>query len=65
MASPEPLDLRATLARIDRDRAETEKLLAETRSAEALKLSLDRWLAPLIALATLVGAIGISRLFGH
>lgn len=62
------LDLRAELARIDRDRAETRKLQAETNKfvaeqqklmAEAAKLRRDWWLAPVLAVMTAVGgAIG-------
>jgi hypothetical protein len=53
------LDLRAVLARIDRDLAESDKLRAEQRklTAEALKLTRDRWLAPLLAIAAVIGGI--------
>jgi membrane protein involved in colicin uptake len=88
------LDIRAEIARIDRDRAETAKLSEEARkfaaeqakfsaeqaklsaeqikfateqaklsaeqiklSAEARKLDRDRWLAPALAIAGLLGGI--------
>ena len=53
------LDLRAVLARIDRDLDESDKLRAEQRklTAEALKLTRDRWLAPLLAIAAVIGGI--------
>ena len=40
------LDLRAEIARIDRDRAEAEKFAAEQRKliSESRKLDRDRWL---------------------
>ncbi len=76
----DPLDLRAEIARIDRDRAETQKLQAETNKfvaeqqrlmaeslklaaeqsklqAEARKLERDRWLAPALAIAAVVGGL--------
>lgn len=60
------LDLRAEIARIDRDRAESQKLQEEVRkfvaeqhklSAEAAKLQRDRWLAPFVLTATLIGSL--------
>lgn len=58
-ATPDPLDMRATLAQIDRDRAEALKFAAEQRklSAEAAKLDRDRWLAPAVAVAALLGGV--------
>jgi hypothetical protein len=52
-----PLDMRAILARIDRDLAESDELRAETRKfvAEANKMTWDRWLAPIVVI---VGGIG-------
>lgn len=63
----EQLDLRSELARIDRDQAEIHKLTAEAMKllAERNKLRMDRWIAPVIALATLIGALGITRWLGH
>lgn len=64
-------DYRERLARIDKDRAETDKLNAETRKllVEQTKLIAEtrkyRWIDPLLALATLIAALGISRVFGH
>jgi Tfp pilus assembly protein PilN len=60
------LDLREQIARIDRDQAEVHKLMAETRkfsteqqklSAEAAKLDRDRWLAPALAIAAVIGGL--------
>jgi hypothetical protein len=59
-------DLRAALARIDRDLAESAKLreesnkfIAEQRKliAEAQKLTWDRWLAPWLTIAALLAGI--------
>ncbi|WP_428484905.1 hypothetical protein [Rhodopila sp.] len=59
-----PLDIQAVKARIDRDlaessklRGETEKFVAEQRKlmAEAMKLDRDRWLAPALAVVTVIG----------
>jgi hypothetical protein len=70
-------DIRAQLARIDRDLAEAAKfneergkLLAEARelNAEARKIDRDRWRAPLAVAATAGGLLGvasfIARLMG-
>ena len=56
------LDLRAEIARIDRDRAEAEKFAAEQRKliAESRKLDRDRWLAPLVLAASLLGGIIVT-----
>jgi hypothetical protein len=60
------LDLRAVIAKIDRDRAETQKLqqasekfVAEQRklTAKSLKLARDRWLAPWLAVVGLIGGL--------
>lgn len=69
------LDLREQIVRIDRAIAETHKLQAESDKfhAETLKLGRDRWLAPFIAIATLVAAItgavagfaALFRVYGH
>jgi hypothetical protein len=59
------LDIRAEIARIDRERAETAKLTKEAQKfiaehdklmAEGRKLDRERWLAPLTAGATLLAA---------
>lgn len=57
--TPDPIDLRAVLARIDRDLAESDKLRAEQRklTAEAQKLTWDRWLAPALAIAAVIGGL--------
>jgi hypothetical protein len=61
------LNLREQIGRIDRARIEGEKLAEETRKfvseqhklmAEARKLDRDRWLAPLVVLASVMsGAV--------
>ena len=65
--SDSTLDLRAHLARIDRNlaeslklREESEKFIAEQRKliAEEAKLSSDRWLSPVIAALAALGGIG-------
>jgi hypothetical protein len=58
------LDLRKELARIDRDRAETQKLLAE-----ATKFKRERWVIPVtVAGALLAASVArldvIARIFG-
>jgi hypothetical protein len=60
------LDLRAEIARIDRDRAEAEKFAAEQRKliSESRKLDRDRWLAPLVLLASVLGGV-IVAILGH
>jgi hypothetical protein len=50
------LDLRAIIAKIDRDRAESEKLHAESR-----KFNRDPWILSLAALLGVVAAV-IARL---
>lgn len=73
MSDHTDLDLRAELARIDRDRAETQKLTEETRKftaeqhkltreaekfrAEEMKLWRDWRLAPWLVVVSLVAAI--------
>jgi hypothetical protein len=54
------LNMRDVLARIDRQQAETQKFVAEQRKliAEADKLTRDRWLAPVVAVASVVAAVG-------
>jgi hypothetical protein len=65
----ERLTLDEIITRIERQQAETRKfsnesfkLAAETGKliAEAGKLTRDRWLAPIIAVASIIGAIGAS-----
>ena len=53
------LDLRAEIARIDRDRAESEKFKAEItkRTEEAIKFRREPWLAIVVALAALIGSL--------
>ena len=69
----ERLDLRAEIERIDRNRAETQKLvqesgkfIAEQRKllAESRKLDRDRWLAPWVLVASLSGGAIVAAL-GH
>jgi hypothetical protein len=68
----EQLDLRAEIARIDRDRAEThkrqgetDKFVAEQRKLIAqAKLTRDRFLAPWRMIASLSGGI-IVAVIGH
>jgi len=57
-------DRREQAVRIDKLIAETHKLVAEQGKllAEARKY---RWIDPLLALATIIAALGISRFFGH
>jgi hypothetical protein len=65
------LDLRAELARIDRDRAETQKLVEENRKfiaehdkllAEERKLHRDRWLALFVITASLLSGVVVAIL---
>ena len=49
----EQLNLRVEIARIDRDRAETHKLISEAR-----KFDRDRWWAPVAVLAAAMTAGG-------
>ena len=60
------LDLRDEIARIDRNRAESDKLRQETEKfvaeqrkliSESRKLDRDRWLAPLVLGASLLGGV--------
>jgi len=57
-------DRREQAVRIDKLIAETHKLVAEQGKwlAEARKY---RWIDPLLALATIIAALGITRFFGH
>jgi hypothetical protein len=48
----EQLDLRAVIASIDRNRAETQKLYAEGR-----KFNRDWWIVPLTVLGAIIAAI--------
>jgi hypothetical protein len=52
------IDLRAEIARIDRDAAETRKFSAEQNKlvAEASKLRWERWLLPFMPLTSLFAA---------
>lgn len=52
----DPIDLRATLVRIDRDLAENAKLLAEAR-----KFNRERWVIPVTVLGAILAAI-VARL---
>jgi hypothetical protein len=67
------LDLRAVIAQIDRNRAESMKLQEEAQkfvseqhkmmaeaaklAAEEPKLNRDRWLAPVLAIAAVIGGL--------
>jgi hypothetical protein len=67
--------MRAILTRIDRDlaksaklRAESEKFVAEQRKliAEEGKLTCDRWLAPALAIAAVIGGLlGVATFIAH
>jgi uncharacterized protein YegJ (DUF2314 family) len=66
-----PLDMRAILAKIDRDLAETDKLFAEAVKlrAEGQKFNRDFWLIPLAIIGAMVVGImarlpEILRVFG-
>jgi hypothetical protein len=50
------LDMRATLAKIDRDRAETQNLLAEGR-----KFNRDIWIVPFTVFGAVMAAV-VARL---
>ncbi len=52
----DPIDLRATLARIDRDLAENVKLLAEAR-----KFNRERWITPFTVMGAILAAV-VARL---
>ena len=62
-ADRDALDLRAELARIDRDAAETHKLLAEVfkLNSEGRKFNRDWWIVPLTVLGAILAAI-VARL---
>jgi hypothetical protein len=53
------LDLREQLIRIDRAMAESHKFQAEREKllAEAAKLNRDRWLAPVLTIAAVIGGL--------
>jgi hypothetical protein len=64
--SRDPIDIRAILARIDRDLAENAKLLAEQQKlaaeqnklvAEGRKFDRDRWIVPLTMAITVFGGV--------
>ena len=66
------LDLRAEIVRIDRERAEAQKFNAEREKLlqEALKYRRERWLAPVLAVATAIGGVlgaasFIAHIIGH
>lgn len=73
--SLERLNFDELIARIERQQAETRKFAAEQNklAAEAGKLTRDRWLAPVIALASIIAACGatlaaygsLTHLFGR
>jgi hypothetical protein len=52
----DPVTMRATLARIDRDQAETQKLLAEGR-----KFNRDIWIVPLTVFGAIIVGV-VARL---
>ena len=56
------LDLHEQIARIDKLREEGLKFAAEQHklAAEASKLKWDRWLAPLVLLASLAGGLVVA-----
>ena len=58
----ERLDLREQVVRIDKLREEGLKFAAEQHklAAEAAKLKWDRWLAPLVLLASLAGGLIVA-----
>lgn len=56
MSDQPELDLRKELVRIDRDRAETQKLLAE-----AQKFKRERWIVPFSVIGAVLAAI-VARL---
>ena len=65
----ERLNLDDILARVEHQQAETRKFVAEQAKlsaeqqklvAESLKLGRDRWLAPIITVASLVAAIAAT-----
>ena len=57
------LDLRAVIAQIDRNRAETQKLFAEQNKlvAEGRKFNRDWWIVPLTVLGAILAAV-VARL---
>lgn len=59
----DPIDLRAILARIDRDLAENAKLLAEATklNAEGRKFNRDWWIVPITIVGGIAAAV-IARL---
>lgn len=66
LPAPVDIDLRATLAQIDRAQAETRKFAAEQNrlaeeaskyAAEAKKLERDRWIPPLTLAVAVLAAI--------
>jgi hypothetical protein len=59
----DPIDLRAVLAQIDRNRAETQKLFAEQTKlmAEGRKFNRDWWIVPLTVLGAILAAV-VARL---
>ena len=54
-----PLDIREQLVRIDRAIAETRKFVSERDelAEEAAKISRDRWLAPVLAIVSVIGGL--------
>ncbi len=59
-ATPADFDLREQLVRIDRMLAETHKFQEESNqfAAEIQKVGRERWLAPVIASASVIAAFG-------
>ncbi len=67
----DPLDIQDIVARIERQRQESDNFVAEQRKlmaeadkfrAEERKLDRDRWLAPALAVAGLLGGIATVAL---
>ena len=54
-----PLDIREQIVRIDRAIAETRKFVSERDklAEEAAKSSRDRWLAPVLAIVSVIGGL--------
>jgi F0F1-type ATP synthase assembly protein I len=71
--SLDELNLRDQITRIDRAIAETHKSQAETNKlqaesakfqAEATKLRVDRWIAPLLVIASVIGGTIVAHFLG-
>jgi hypothetical protein len=57
---PTRLDLAELVARIERQQEETRKFISEQHKldAEAAKLPVDRYMVPVVAILTLIAALG-------